>query len=270
VIYEADSEPNRQIWVNEGSDCLLYGSIDPYVSYTMINNVSTAGLSSAKLITILESRDGDDGIVETLNGKLLNYTGCDPYPPEGGGRDPSFMYFDATSALQNGTNELGVNGSASYVNYANSILVVTKETASEANFSANITNGHAPLAVKFTDTSSGTPTSWTGISRRQHFFRTEPCPHLHSRRELHRKTHSINSLGSDSEEKTGYISVGSVILAPVADFSSDVTGGLAPLSVQFKDESTNTPTSWEWDFGDGKTSSEQNPSHTYETVGLIL
>jgi len=158
----------------------------------MINNVSTAGLSSAKLITILESRDGDDGIVETLNGKLLNYTGCDPYPPEGGGRDPSFMYFDATSALQNGTNELGVNGSASYVNYANSILVVTKETASEANFSANITNGHAPLAVKFTDTSSGTPTSWEwNFGDGSTSSEQNPTHTYTRRRELHRKTHSI-------------------------------------------------------------------------------
>ena len=268
VIYEADSEPYRQIWLNEGSDCLLYGSSDPYVSYTMINNVSTAGLASAKLTTILESRDGDDGIVETLNGKVLNYTGCDPYPPVGGGPDPSFMYFDATNALKDGTNELGVNGSVSYTNYAASILEVTKETTSEANFSADKTSGDAPLTVKFTDTSTGTPTNRTwdfgdgGTSTEQnptHIYMAEGTYNV--------KLTVSNSLGSDSEEKIGYITVGSLVPAPTANFSSNVTSGAAPLSVQFNDESTNNPTSWAWEFGDGSASNEQNPPHTYETAG---
>ena len=37
--------------------------------------------------------------------------------------------------------------------------------------------------------------------------------------------------------------------------------------VQFSDESTGEPTSWMWDFGDGQTSQEANPSHTYTTSG---
>jgi PKD repeat protein len=116
------------------------------------------------------------------------------------------MYFDATNALQNGTNELGVNGSNSYTNYAASILELTKETASEANFTANITSGNAPLAVKFTDTSTGTTTNWTwdfgdgGTSTEQtptHVYTTEGTYTV--------KLTVSNSLGSDSEEKIGYI-----------------------------------------------------------------
>jgi PKD repeat protein len=37
--------------------------------------------------------------------------------------------------------------------------------------------------------------------------------------------------------------------------------------VRFSDESTGEPTSWLWDFGDGQTSQEENPSHTYTTPG---
>ena len=48
-----------------------------------------------------------------------------------------------------------------------------------------------------------------------------------------------------------------------ADFSASVTRGPAPLTVQFFDRSSGCPVSWEWDFGDGGTSTEQNPEHTY-------
>ena len=37
------------------------------------------------------------------------------------------------------------------------------------------------------------------------------------------------------------------------------TNGPAPLPVQFTDASTNSPTSWSWSFGDGATSTQQNP-----------
>ncbi len=54
-----------------------------------------------------------------------------------------------------------------------------------------------------------------------------------------------------------------------ADFGSDVTSGLLPLTVNFSDSSQGIVniTNWAWDFGDGATSSEQNPSHTYENTG---
>lgn len=53
---------------------------------------------------------------------------------------------------------------------------------------------------------------------------------------------------------------------PVTNFSSNVTKGNAPLSVQFTDLSENV-TEWNWNFGDGVTSTEQNPTHTYSTAG---
>jgi len=37
--------------------------------------------------------------------------------------------------------------------------------------------------------------------------------------------------------------------------------------VQFTDQSTNAPTSWAWDFGDGGTSTLQNPAHQYTATG---
>lgn len=56
-------------------------------------------------------------------------------------------------------------------------------------------------------------------------------------------------------------------VAPVAAFSANPTFGNVPLFVQFTDSSTNTPTSWAWNFGDGGTSTLQNPTHTYSVPG---
>lgn len=54
---------------------------------------------------------------------------------------------------------------------------------------------------------------------------------------------------------------------PVADFTGTPLSGTAPLTVQFTDLSTNTPTFWSWSFGDGGTSPVQNPSHQYTSAG---
>ena len=52
-----------------------------------------------------------------------------------------------------------------------------------------------------------------------------------------------------------------------ADFTVDVVSGTAPLTVNFTDQSAGDITSWSWDFGDGATSTEQNPTHTYIEPG---
>ncbi|MCX6697586.1 MAG: PKD domain-containing protein [Methanoregula sp.] len=53
----------------------------------------------------------------------------------------------------------------------------------------------------------------------------------------------------------------------MANFQVDERIGKAPFIVQFKDISTGKPTIWLWDFGDGTTSSEQNPRHIYPSEG---
>lgn len=59
--------------------------------------------------------------------------------------------------------------------------------------------------------------------------------------------------------------------SPTAGFSYDPKNGPAPLAVYFVDESTGGGiTSWLWDFGDGETSTLQNPSHTYSIAGFYV
>lgn len=54
-------------------------------------------------------------------------------------------------------------------------------------------------------------------------------------------------------------------MAPEADFLVTTNDG---STMNFSDESLNDPTSWMWDFGDGNTSTAQNPEHAYVTAGF--
>ncbi|HIG06394.1 MAG TPA: PKD domain-containing protein, partial [Planctomycetes bacterium] len=56
--------------------------------------------------------------------------------------------------------------------------------------------------------------------------------------------------------------------APTANFSIDVTSGVAPVTVDFTDASTGNISSYTWNFGDGESSTSQNPSHTYSAAGI--
>ncbi len=138
-----------------------------------------------------------------------------------------------------------------------------------AEFSGSPTSGDAPLTVNFTDQSTNNPTSWSwdfgdgGTSTAQN-----PSHTYNNAGTYTVKLTATNDCGSDTQTKVDYITVTSgTCNAPVADFTGSPTSGDAPLTVSFTDQSTNNPTSWSWDFGDGGTSTAQNPSHTYNNAG---
>jgi hypothetical protein len=57
--------------------------------------------------------------------------------------------------------------------------------------------------------------------------------------------------------------------APVADFSSNITAGTAPLAVQFTDESSGSPDGWQWSWGDQTINdTTRNPIHVFNDSGL--
>lgn len=73
-----------------------------------------------------------------------------------------------------------------------------------------------------------------------------------------------NILGTDSKVVEANISS---LLLPATSFTKNTTGGFAPVTVQFNDTSTNA-TGWSWNFGDGYTTTAQNPVHTYNSEDL--
>ena len=73
--------------------------------------------------------------------------------------------------------------------------------------------------------------------------------------------------GTSDLRNTDSVIVNVTAAEPVAHFVAAPTQGAVPLTVNFTDESTGSITLWGWDFGDGGTSTEENPSYAYETPG---
>jgi hypothetical protein len=83
-------------------------------------------------------------------------------------------------------------------------------------------------------------------------------------------THTVSNGLSSSTSFTN-VTVGTPTppgVAPVASFYGSPTTGNVPLTVFFTDVSSNTPTSWNWSFGDGVYSELQNPTHLYNRSGF--
>jgi hypothetical protein len=55
----------------------------------------------------------------------------------------------------------------------------------------------------------------------------------------------------------------------IANFTSNVTSGKTPVSVQFNDTSSGGPTAWYWEFGDGGDSTVRNATHVYNSAGTF-
>ena len=137
-----------------------------------------------------------------------------------------------------------------------------------ANFTANTTEGSAPLSVQFTDSSeNATSVNWD--------FNNDGVSDSGDRNPVHEFTTqgiytvnltASNENGTASKLATITVSEKPVPALPVANFTSNVSEGYAPLTVQFNDSSENA-TSVNWDFGDGNNSTEKNPIHTYSTAG---
>lgn len=151
--------------------------------------------------------------------------------------------------------------------------VIEATSGPHADFSASPLTGKPPLLVKFTDQSTGSITSWAWDFQNDGSIdrRTKNAYHIYPRAGTYTVSLTVSGPdGTDSEVKTGYITVGtgSPDGKPIASFTQDKFMGRSPLIVSFTDRSINNPTEYEWKFGDGGTSNEQNPVHTYSRGGF--
>ena len=137
-----------------------------------------------------------------------------------------------------------------------------------ADFKATPTNGCSPLLVRFTDKSTGNPTSWKwDLGNGTISFLRNPSVTYFNPGKYTIKLVAKTSANADSVVKVEYIEV---LDKPVVQFGAGNTTGCFPLPVQFLDSTTlvnSNISSWLWDFGDGIISSLKNPLHSYTTAG---
>jgi len=148
-------------------------------------------------------------------------------------------------------------------------LPITFAQQPVADFTSDITSGCFPITVNYQDLSTNSPTSWLWDFDNGNTSVLQNPSAVY----LDTGTYTVtliacNGNGCDTIIKNDYITLYDY---PVADFTSDVTYGCAPLTVQYTDLSTPTSSpivSWFWDFGDANSSTASNPVHTYQDPGV--
>lgn len=137
------------------------------------------------------------------------------------------------------------------------------------DFSADKTSGCAPLSVSFKDLTTGNPKFWNWdfgngtLANVQNPTVSFPQPGTYTVTLVVR-----NADGTNGVTKNNYITV---YPSPTAGISANITTGCVPVDIQFTDKSSagsGNIVSWQWNFGDGTTSTEQNPKKSFTTTGF--
>ena len=146
------------------------------------------------------------------------------------------------------------NGQVTGASYSlQSNVVITPN----ANFSTTNQGGGA---IEFTDNSSNNPTGWLWDFGDGNTSTQQNPTHTYATA----GNYTVCLTASNSAGSNTFCMTVSVSFAPIANFTSSDSGG---GTIIFTDNSSNNPTSWVWDFGDGNTSTQQNPTHTYTATG---
>ncbi|MBN1167917.1 MAG: PKD domain-containing protein [Methanospirillaceae archaeon] len=149
------------------------------------------------------------------------------------------------------------------------ITVLSPVEIPDAEFSAAPRSGYAPLAVYFTDQSTGDPETWQWDFGDGSVSTERNPSYVYTEEGMYTVSLTVaNSAGQSEEIKNNYIIVEPEPIPVQAAFIGEPRYGNAPLTVQFTDLSTGGPESWLWSFGDGTTSTERNPVHVYKEPGI--
>jgi len=230
----SDHYPGEGLLVYPGAEAGLQG-----VAPSMRLKYLRDGVDDYDYIQLLKNRGYGDwalDIARTVGPDWVNWT-----------RDPS--------VLEAARIELG--------NMLDTLPDVPPPTA---DISGSPVNGAVPLTVQFTDQSTGYPAYWHwSFGDGDTSFERDP---IHSYQAVGTYTVALtvaNEAGSDTVTRADYVTV--TPPPPPVAFDGLPTEGQAPLTVSFADQTPGAPFSWQWQFGDGATSTEQHPVHEYVAPG---
>ncbi|BDZ67493.1 PQQ-binding-like beta-propeller repeat protein [Methanobacterium ferruginis] len=203
----------------------------------------------------------------TIGANGIIYVGSNDSKLYAFNNDGTLLWTYTTGGKISGSVAIGVNETLYFGNYDKNVYAIANTVCK-----ANQTEGAAPLTVQF-NASGISPVSWSwdfgdGTTS------TEQNPiHKYLNVGFYNVTLTVTS--SNGQKRT--ITFPCYIKAydsPVSNFTASTDWGTVPGAVpavynniQFNDTSTNVPTSWYWDWGDGTNSTLQNPTHAYTTPG---
>jgi PKD repeat protein len=140
-----------------------------------------------------------------------------------------------------------------------------------AGIVASPTSGEAPLTVSFTGTATG------GSSPYSFFWRFDDGDTSSQQNPTHTfsepGTYSVTLTVTDDNDDQDSASISITVSQPTPDLTASAGAspmtGIAPLDVRFTGSVSggSSPYSYRWTFGDGSSSTQQNPSHTYSQAG---
>ena len=144
--------------------------------------------------------------------------------------------------------------------------ILSSDNLPKAMFDADPDSGDVPLTVQFTNQSTGLIDEYLWEFG-DGFTSTDENPtYIYNEPGVYTVSLTASGLGGVNKVvKENLIKVESFY--PIAGFSADKTVGTHPLSVQFSNQTKGTANQLLWDFGDGNSSTEQNPTHIYQENG---
>ncbi len=269
----SSSNTTSFIWQFPGGSPASSNQKNPIVSYqisgtytvtlTAINSTGTNQTTKTSYITVQNIPSSNFNFtVDTLKVTFTNTSqGANTFLWNFGDGNTSTQQNPVHTYAQSGTYTVTLTASNN-CGTTTSTKTVTVVGAPLASFTATPTSGCAPLEVQFTSTSLGNPTSFywefpggtPSTSTAQNPTVTYDTPGNYAVTLV-----VTNALGSDTLTLNNFISV---TPPPEAGFTSTTSG----FNATFSNTSTNA-TEYNWDFGDGNTSTEETPEHTYAEDG---
>jgi PKD repeat protein len=181
-------------------------------------------------------------------------------------KNPVHMYSSAgiypvTLTVSNAAGT-GTMTKPSYIN-------VTPSQKPVADFWGTPRSGNTPVNITFTDNTTGEPTQWNWTFGDETYSTEKNPVHTYSAAGNYTVTLTAsNKAGTNTATKMNYIIVEPALQKPVANFWGAPKSGNLSFNVTFTDISTGEPTAWNWSFGDGIYSTQQNPVHMYSSAGI--
>ena len=230
---------------------------------TVTNSVGSDSFTQNSVVTVEEGATPD--FTFNITGNTVNFTNTsvngDSYFWEFGDTQTSSQFNPTHTYADEGTYTVTLT----VTNDCGSVQTtqtVTIENAPTAAFTANTTEGCAPLSVMYSNQSTGgnATYSWSFPGGTPASSTQENPTVMYNTAGTYNATLTVtNSVGSDTQTQSSYITVND---EPTADF----TAVNNDLTVDFTNTSDNA-TSFFWNFGDTNVSAEVNPSHTYANAG---